>query len=309
MAPATVAGQRVREQVRTAPLAEHADDLAAPGGAAAEGAAERLAEGRRDDVDAPHGEAVVLPGAASRSPQKAGGVAVVDQDESPMAVRQVADLRQGCDVAVHGEDAVGDDQPESGRGGLLELRLEVAHVGVLVDEALRLAEANAVDDRGVVQLVGEDGVLGAQKGLEDAAVGVEARGVEDRVLHAEELRDPLLQLEVQRLGPADEAHARHPEAPVVQGAMGRGDQLGVAGEAEVVVRAEIEDGSVAAADPDLGALVAQDRPLLLEEALLADLIQLPGEELTKSRVHGAPLGARRPRRSDLILASGWSRPN
>jgi hypothetical protein len=35
--------------------------------------------------------------------------------------------------------------------GGLELALEVVHVVVLVDEALRLAEADAVDDAGVVE--------------------------------------------------------------------------------------------------------------------------------------------------------------
>ena len=71
--------------------------------------------------------------------------------------------------------------------GLLELGLQVGHVVVLVAKPLGLAEPDAVDDRGVVQLVGDDRVLGAQDRLEQPAVGVEARGIEDRVLGAEEL--------------------------------------------------------------------------------------------------------------------------
>ena len=97
---------------------------------------------------------------------------------------------------------------------LLQLGLEVAHVDVLVDEALRLAQPHAVDDRGVVELVGEDRVVRAEQRLEDAAVRVEAGRVEDRVLHAEERGDPLLELAVQRLRAADEAHAREPVAPL-----------------------------------------------------------------------------------------------
>ena len=75
---------------------------------------------------------------------------------------------------------------EPGAGRLLELLFQVGHVVVLVAEPLGLAEPDAVDDAGVVQFVRDDGVLGAEKRLEQAAVGVEARRVEDRVVHAEE---------------------------------------------------------------------------------------------------------------------------
>jgi hypothetical protein len=161
---------------------------------------------------------------------------------------------------------------------------------VLVDEALGLAQPDPVDDRGVVQAVGEDGVVRAQQGLEDAAVGVEAGGVQDRVLHPQEGGHPPLQLEVQGLRPADEADAGHPVAPFLQRALGGGQELGVSGEAQVVVRAEIEHRAVAALHADLRPLVAQDRPLLLPQTLLADLPQLAREELLEPWVHGSPPG-------------------
>ena len=52
--------------------------------------------------------------------------------------------------------------------------------------ALGPAETDAVDDRGVVERVADDGVPLVEQGLEEAAVGVEARRVEDGVLGAEE---------------------------------------------------------------------------------------------------------------------------
>ena len=67
-------------------------------------------------------------------------------------------------------------------------------VVVLVAMALGLAEPDAVDDRRVVERVGDDRVLLAEQRLEQAAVRVEARAVEDRVLGAEELRDRGLEL-------------------------------------------------------------------------------------------------------------------
>ncbi len=56
-----------------------------------------------------------------------------------------------------------------------------------------------------------------------AAVGVEAGGVEDRVLLAEERGEPGLQFLVHLLGAADEAHGRHAVAPAVQRLVGGGD--------------------------------------------------------------------------------------
>ena len=69
-----------------------------------------------------------------------------------------------------------------------EAVLQLGHVAVGVAQALRLAQADAVDDAGVVERVGDDRVALIEQGLEQPAVGVEARGVQDRVLGAEEAR-------------------------------------------------------------------------------------------------------------------------
>ena len=64
---------------------------------------------------------------------------------------------------------------------------EVGQIVVAIAEALRFAEADAVNDAGVVEFVGDDGVLRSQQRLEEPAVGIEAGAVEKRVLGAEEL--------------------------------------------------------------------------------------------------------------------------
>ena len=57
-----------------------------------------------------------------------------------------------------------------------------------------------------------------------------------------------LQLLVHLLGAADEADRGHAEAPAVQRLLGGGDDLGVVGEAEVVVGAEVQHLAAPAAD-------------------------------------------------------------
>jgi len=60
---------------------------------------------------------------------------------------------------------------------------------VLVAHLAGLAEAQAVDDGRVVELVRDDGVVGRQQRLEQAGVGVETARVQDGVLAAVELGD------------------------------------------------------------------------------------------------------------------------
>ena len=57
-------------------------------------------------------------------------------DECVVSLRQRADLRERRDVAVHGADAVGDDQAGAGAPGLLEEAFEIGHLAVLVAGAL-----------------------------------------------------------------------------------------------------------------------------------------------------------------------------
>ena len=83
-------------------------------------------------------------------------------------------------------------------------------------------------------------ILSPQQGLEQAPVGVEARGVKDRIIGAQKGADLVLQLLVQGLGTTDKAHRGHPVAPVFQPPGRGGVYLGVLGQAQVVVGAEVE---------------------------------------------------------------------
>ena len=249
--------------------------------------------------------------AASRS-HEPDGVGVVHHHHRVVLVGQVADRREVGDVAVHGEDAVGGDQPQPRTRGLLQLRLQVGHVVVAVAEALGLAEADAVDDAGVVQLVGDDGVLLAEQRLEQPAVGVEAGGVEDRVVGAEELAERCLELLVDVLRAADEADGRQAVAPVGRApAWAAATTSGWLGEAEVVVGAEVEDrrSSRPRTTHRRASLGRRQDALRLLESGLADLPELLGERtdeplslVTDRRPNeGAPSRTPRPHRLEPLL--------
>ena len=207
-------------------------------------------------------------------------------DEGAVALGEVADLGERGDIAVHREDAVGRDQLEARAGGVgrLELRLEIGHVGIPVAVALGLAEADAVDDRGVVELVGDHRVLGAEQRLVEAAIGVEAGGIEDGVLHPEPFRELVLQRLVDRLRAADEADRGHSVAPALEPRLCGGLDPLVLGEAKIIVGAEV-DHVLARGDLDMAALRSRDHPLGLVEAGLADAVELGLEMLLEFAVH------------------------
>jgi hypothetical protein len=175
---------------------------------------------------------------------------------------------------------------------------------VRVAVALGLAQADAVDDRGVVERVGDDRVVLAEQGLEQAAVGVEARAVEDRVLGAEEGRDRRLELLVAVLGAADEAHARQAVAAIVEGGAGRRGDLGVRRQPEVVVGAEVQH--LATAGGDVGGLGRGDDPLVLPQASVPDLGQRLREHVLGVGVHGR--GYTRARPPHALNARAGRRP-
>ena len=95
---------------------------------------------------------------------------------------------------------------------LLQLLLQVPHVRVLEGVLHRLAQAHAVHNGGMHQPVGDHHILVAEERLEDAPVGIHARGGQQGGLGARGSREPLLQLAMDVLRAADEAHRGHPVA-------------------------------------------------------------------------------------------------
>ena len=153
-------GDCVREQIGPRALAEQLDDLLFAGGVTAGGAAQRLAERAGGEVDFAEQPAVLVGAAAARA-EETGGVAIVEMHHRLVFRGQRMDLVELGDDAVHREHAVGGDKFEARAGGVgfLQFGFQVGHVVVGIAEAHGFAEAHAVDDRGVVERVGDDGVL------------------------------------------------------------------------------------------------------------------------------------------------------
>ena len=134
--------------------------------------------------------------------------------------------------------------------------LAVGHVLVAEDLDCGPRQARAVDDAGVVQLVGEDEVLFAEDGADRAGVGREAALEDHAGLDILEARNLFLELHVDAHGSGDGAHRARAHAEGARGGDGRLNQLGVVGQAEIVVAGQVDD---------LAPVVVADRGLLVVE--------------------------------------------
>src|SRR5581483_7316376 len=128
--------QRVREQLRTRALREQVAHFLASRDVAAGCAAERLAERARDHVDLTD-NSEVLGHAPPRLPHHPGAVRVVDDHDRVVLARELEDVGQPREVALHREHPVGDDELALAALARAEPLPQLVHRGVGVDELAR----------------------------------------------------------------------------------------------------------------------------------------------------------------------------
>ena len=164
--------------------------------------------------------------------------------------------------------------------------LELGQVAIGVTQPASLAQPDTVDDAGVIERIGNDRILIAEHGLEQSAVGVPARGIQDGVFGAEKSRQRRFELLVHRLRTADETYRGHAIAEAVDGAVRGLANCRMAGKSQVIVSAQVDDIRVVGAN--LPALGAGDHPFRLEQTLLVQLFELCIEAMVKGVVHASP---------------------
>ena len=176
---------------------------------------------------------------ASRLAEDSDTVRVVHDDDGVELARQFDDLRQACEVALHREDPVRDDQLASSARGAGETFSEPAQVRVRIDHLLRgTREPYGVDDARVVELVREDDGCRVGQRRNHRLVRVPARDVGQRRLGSREVCHLALELEMGLERSADEAHRGGARAVALEPLDPRPHDLGMVGEPEVVVRRE-----------------------------------------------------------------------
>ena len=198
-------------------------------------------------------------------------MAVVYHDQRIVFVGKITNGFQVRDIPIHTEHPIGGNHADPGILRVFENALQVRHVVVVEPVTLRLAEPYAVDDAGVVELVADDGIFGAEDGFEKAGVGVEAGSVKDGVLRFQETGHGRLELFVDILGAADKPHRREAEPIPGDTILGGLDQRGMIRKSEIVVRTEI-DHVLTGCYVNFSVLLGYDDPFVFEKARFLDLI-------------------------------------
>ena len=116
-------------------------------------------------------------------------MALVDHHEGVVLLGKIADFVERGYITVHREHAIGHHNAETLFLCGLQLALEILHIGIGIAITLGFAEAYAVDDRGVVERIADDGIFGREQRFENTAVGIEASGIEDGIVRFEEARN------------------------------------------------------------------------------------------------------------------------
>ena len=164
---------------------------------------------------------------------------LVDDNARAVALGELDDGGERRHVAVHREDRIGDDQTTT--SGTPQTPREVVEVAVLVDERVGKREPAAVDDRGVVQCIGENGRAALRERRDDARVREVAGPEEHARLAAGELRESLLQPRVDRHRARYQSRRARPGAPAQRRVRSRLAHARMLREPEVVVRAQQQD--------------------------------------------------------------------
>ena len=177
---------------------------------------------------------------------------VVHHDPCAVFFRKRADLGQLCDVAAHGEHAVGDDEAARGLRHGAQLGFEVVHVRMAIAEHFAEGETAAVVDARVVLAVADDVVPAADEGADDAEVGLKARREGDGSVHVHEVGQLTLELEMQPERAVEKARAGAAGAVLRERGLRYGHDFRRGREAQVVVGAEHD--AALALHHDLGVL-------------------------------------------------------
>jgi len=221
-------------------VAEVVDEVLGAADIAAEDA-DGLGEGADLDIDAAV-KPEVVDGAATVAAEDAGGVSVIDHHDGAVLFGQFNEGREGADVAFHREDPVGDEELAAGdaiEGG--EFGFGDGDIGMGEDVDFGAGEPAAVDDAGVIELIGDDVVLLAEYGRDGAGIGGEAALEDDAGFDVLEGGDAAFEFHMHVERAADGTDRAGTRAVLANGVDGGLAELRVIGKPEIVIGRQVND--------------------------------------------------------------------
>ena len=196
-------------------------------------------------------------------PEDSGCMRVVDDQAGLMRARKRGDVAERRHVAIHGEDALGQDEFRPVISLILTQKLaEMAGVAMTVADLPHPRRLAAEMHARVIEAVGEDERLGAEhasveKGLKRGGVGLEARRHDECRLLSFQAREFGLDRRKQVEIAGDEARGAGAHAPGFRPCDRPANQSLVEAQAKIVIAGEVDVGPALGADgPRLAAATA-----------------------------------------------------
>src|SRR5208283_1975230 len=193
--------------------------------------------------------------AAPLAAEHARGMRVVHHHDRAISFCEIAQPRQRANITIHRKNAVGDQQLAAWLAlNAGELLFGMRNIFVAEDKNLRPRQPAAVNDRSVVQLVGDDEVFLTKNGGNGARVGRESGLEDDAGFDVLEARNLLFEVHVDAHGAGNRSHRARSDAEFACSLKRRLAQLGMRRQPKVIVRSKIDD---------LLAVKRADRSLLI----------------------------------------------
>ena len=166
---------------------------------------------------------------------------VVHHHDRAILFRHLAQPGQRPNIAIHRKHAVGDHQfPPRLILHAGQLLFGVRHIFVAENQDLRSRQPRSIDDRRMVQLIGDDEIFLAQQRRNRSRIRRESRLKHHARFHVLEARDLLFQLHVQRHRPGNRAHRARSHAVLLRRLQRRFAQLGMRRQPQVIVRRQVD---------------------------------------------------------------------
>ncbi len=220
-------------------MAQHIDNFLPTGGEPPDCPAKRLAQRTGNRVHLAE-NIIEFGDSLPRLPYHARRVALVHHHQSVVFPGQLHDPIHGCHVAIHREHPIRDNHPETLLLGLFQFLFKVVHIRVGIPVTFRLTEAHPINDRSMIERVGDNRVVTREKRIEESPVRVKARSIQDGIVGVEKFADRPFQLLMIILRTADKADRRHTVSPLVECPFRRVNQFRVIRQPQVVIRAKVK---------------------------------------------------------------------
>ena len=174
--------------------------------------------------------------------QDAFAMRIINHGECAVLFGQLGNFRQRSDIPIHAEYAVGDNHDARRSLCFLKHLFEFTHVLVFEDLALRLSQADAVNDTGVIEFIADNHKffiltldLTGKHGLNHAPVGGDAGHKNQRSFHMLEFSQFLFQLGMDIHGADDRPDRGGAGAPFFSGFYHRFFHLGMVSQPEIII--------------------------------------------------------------------------